>query len=142
MKTNIGLWIDHRKAVIVMASGAGEEIKIILSDANRQPGRIHGERSNASFESLQVEADDVSERKFTAELHRYYQEVVACVQHAVRLLIIGPGEAKGQLVKELNKAMPKGSIITVETADKLTDRQIAARVYDHFKDMNPIITIH
>lgn len=142
MKTNIGLWIDHRKAVIVLESSAGEELKIILSDADRQPGRIHGERSTASFESLKVEADDVTQRKFTAELHHYYEEVVACVRHAEGLLVFGPGEAKGQLVKELEQAMPKGFVVDVETAEKMTDRQITAHVRDHFKEANSVITLH
>jgi hypothetical protein len=142
MKTNIGLWIDHRRAVIVLESSAGEEVNVILSDADRQPGRIHGERSTAAYESLQVEADDVKERKFTSHLHQYYEEVVACVRHAEGLLVFGPGEAKGQLVKELERALPKGFIVTVETADKMTDRHIAAHVRDHFSEKNSIISLH
>ncbi|MDB6007260.1 MAG: hypothetical protein JWR15_4247 [Prosthecobacter sp.] len=142
MKTNIGLWIDHRRAVIVQKSSAGEEIHVILSDADRQPGRIHGERSTAAYEAQQVDADDVSERKFTAHLHRYYEEVVADVRHAEALLVFGPGEAKGQLVKELEKALPKTCVVTVETADKMTDRQIAAHVRDHFMEANSIIPLH
>ena len=142
MKTNIGLWIDHRKAVIVLDFSAEEGIKIIFSDTERQPGRIHGERSIAPFETLLVQADDVQERKFTAHLHHYYAEVVECVRHAKALLVFGPGEAKGQLVKELEQALPKDCIVTVETADKMTDRQIAAHVRDHFKAANPVITLH
>lgn len=142
MKTNIGLWIDHRRAVIVLESGAGEEIKVILSDADRQPGRIHGERSTAPYEALQVQADDVTQRKFTAELHHYYEEVVACVRHAEGLLVFGPGEAKGQFVKELEKSLPKGFVVVVETADKMTDRQIAAHVRNHFAHESPVIALH
>ena len=142
MKTNIGLWIDHRKAVIVLESSAGEEIQVILSDTDRQPGRLHGERSTAAFETLKVDADDVSERKFAAHLHQYYEKVVRCVRNAEALLVFGPGEAKGQLVKELEKAMPKDYVVTVETADKMTDRQIAAHVRDHFREKNSIIPLH
>ncbi len=142
MKTNIGLWIDHRKAVVVLKSSAGEETHVILSDVDRQPGRIHGERSNDAYEALQVDADDVSERKFTAHLHKYYQEVVAFVRHAEALLVFGPGEAKGQLVKELEKVLPKDFAVAVETTDKMTDRQIAAHVRDHFKEASPVITLH
>ena len=142
MKTNIGLWIDHRKAVIVQESSKGEEINVILSDADRQPGRIHGERSTAPYDALQVQADDVTERKFTAQLHHYYEEVVACVRHAEGLLVFGPGEAKGQFVKELEKALPKEFVVTVETTDKMTDRQIAAHVRDHFAHESPVISLH
>ncbi len=142
MKTNIGLWIDHRRAVIVLESSAGEEIHVILSDADRQPGRIHGERSTTAFEAQQVDADDVSERKFTAHLHQYYAEVVAYVRHAEALLVFGPGEAKGQLFKELEQALPKSCVVSVETSDKMTDSQIAAHVRDHFREKNSIIPLH
>lgn len=142
MKTNIGLWIDHRKAIIVLESSTGEELKVILSDADRQPGRIEGERSTASFEAQLVKADDVTQRKFTAELHHYYQEVVGVVRHATSLLVFGPGEAKGELIKELEHAMPKGFPVAVETADRLTDRQIAAHVRDFFKEASSVIPLH
>ena len=35
MKKIAGLWIDHRKAVIVIVSDAGEEIKEITSDMEK-----------------------------------------------------------------------------------------------------------
>jgi hypothetical protein len=142
MKSNIGLWIDHQRAVIVLESSAGEETHVILSDANRQPGRIDGKRSTAAFEAQLVDADDVSERKFTASLHQYYQEVVAYVRDAKALLVFGPGEAKGQLVKELEKVLPKDYAVAVETADKMTYGQIAAHVRDHFKQVNHVFTPH
>lgn len=142
MKTNIGLWIDHRKAVIVLESISGEEIHVILSDADRQPGRIDGERSTASFEAQKVKADDVTQRKFTADLHHYYQEVVAFVRHAREMLVFGPGEAKGELVRELQQVLPKDFVVAVETADRMTDRQIAAHVRDHFKEASSVIALH
>jgi hypothetical protein len=68
MKTNIGLWIDQRKAVVVLGSGESIEIRIVHSHADRQPGRSDGVRSIAPYEALSVEADDVSRRKFTQEM--------------------------------------------------------------------------
>lgn len=141
MKTNIGIWLDHRKAVIVTVSGAEEEIHVILSDAERQPGRIDGQRSTAPFESHLVMADDVKERKFTHELHLFYQEVTDCLTHAEAILIMGPGEAKGQLRKHLKEILPKAWVTAVETADKMTNRQIAAHIRDHFKKEHPIIAL-
>jgi hypothetical protein len=35
MKTIVGLWIDHRKAVIVAVSDKKEETKVIESNGNR-----------------------------------------------------------------------------------------------------------
>jgi len=37
MKTAAGLWIDHKKAVIVIVTDKGEEIKLIISKAEKQP---------------------------------------------------------------------------------------------------------
>lgn len=36
MKRKAGLWIDHRKAVIVFLSGREEEIKVIKSNVEKQ----------------------------------------------------------------------------------------------------------
>ena len=36
MKTAVGLWIDHRKAVIVVITDSGEETKLIVSKVERQ----------------------------------------------------------------------------------------------------------
>ena len=35
MKSEIGLWIDHRPAVIVVVTDAGEEIKRIISNMEK-----------------------------------------------------------------------------------------------------------
>ena len=47
----MGLWIDHRKAVIVTVSGKGEKTSVIESQAEKQPGRFDGVRSTTPYES-------------------------------------------------------------------------------------------
>lgn len=47
----MGLWIDHRKAVIVTVLGKGEETSVIESQAEKQPGRFDGVRSTTPYES-------------------------------------------------------------------------------------------
>jgi hypothetical protein len=140
-KQTIGLWLDQRRAVIVQHKAAGEEITEILSAADRHPGHTAGRQANASHEAQLTEADDVSERKFTAQLQRYYAEIIECVRHAEAVFIMGPGEAKGHLRKQLADAVPKGCSVTVEPADKMTDRQIAARVREHFHPQHPVIAL-
>ena len=54
MKTTGGLWIDHRKAVIVAVTDKGEEIKLIISKVEKQPGRPGGIRSKTPYESQLV----------------------------------------------------------------------------------------
>lgn len=132
MKPLVGVWIDHRKAVIVAVSERGEETTEIESNVEKQPGRFAGVRSTTPYESQQVQADDSRERRFTGHLDDYYDEVIGRVREAGTILILGPGEAKGELRKRLEQAAPDSRIVAVEVADKMTDRQIAARVRAYF----------
>ena len=55
MKTKIGVWIDHRKAVIVSVSDKGQETSVIESKAEKQPGRFDGVRSTTPYEAQKVQ---------------------------------------------------------------------------------------
>jgi hypothetical protein len=132
MKRILGLWIDHRKAVMVAVSDEGEETKVIQSNVEKQPGRLAGKRSTVPYESQTVKADDSRQREFTSHLHGYYDNVIAAIGDAESILIFGPGEAKGELRKRLETNRLGGRIVAVETVDKMTDRQIAAKVREYF----------
>jgi hypothetical protein len=134
MKTTVGLWIDHRKAVIVVLTDEAEEIKLIISKVEKQPGRPGGIRSKTPYESQLVPADDSRQRKFTGHLNIYYDAVIACIRYAESILIFGPGEAKGELKKRLERNKLGGRIVGIETTDKMTDRQIAAKVRQYFQE--------
>jgi len=58
--------------------------------------------------------------------------VIASIRDAESILIFGPGEAKGELKKRLEGDKLGGRIVSIETVDKMTDRQIAAKVRQHF----------
>jgi len=79
-----------------------------------------------------VQADDSHEREFTGHLNRYYDEVIEAIRDAESILLFGPGEAKGELKKRLERDKLGVHIIAVETVDKMTDRQIAAKVREYF----------
>jgi len=134
MKTKVGLWMDHRKAVIVVVSDKGEEIKLIVSKVEKQLRRSGGSPLKGSYEALQVPADDSHEREFTGHLNIYYDAIIACIRDAEAILIFGPGEAKGELEKRLGSKELSGRIIGIETVDKMTDRQIAAKVRQRFPE--------
>jgi stalled ribosome rescue protein Dom34 len=122
MKTTVGLWIDHRKAVIVFVTGKEEEIKLISSDIEHPRGQ-----SGAS-----VQADDIGQRELTEHLNNYYDEVISSLRNADVILIMGPGEAKGELKKRIERNHLNGREIDVETVDKMSDRQIVAKVRERF----------
>ena len=134
MKTTAGLWIDHRKAVIVLISGTEEKVVEIQSNVEKQPGRLAGLRSTTPFEAQQVPADDRRDREFMGHLNHFYSEVMAALRGADSILILGPGEAKGELKKQLDHNQLGRRILAVETADKMTERQIVAKVCEYFRD--------
>jgi hypothetical protein len=103
VKKEIGLWIDHRKAVIVIIKDEEEEIKKITSNMEK----------HVRFTSKDGRGEDVRDRQFGNHLNSYYDEVIAYIRDA---------EHEGL----------KARILAIETVDKMTDREISAKVREHF----------
>ena len=122
MKKTVGLWIDHKKAVIVFVAGKDTEIKLISSNIE-----THHRQSGVA-----MPADDVRQRELTGHLNSFYDEVVSSIREAESILILGPGEAKGELRKRLEKGKLSRRIIGIKTSDKMTEKQIVAVVRGHF----------
>ena len=109
MKKTVGLWIDHRKAVIVFVAGKTEEVKLISSKEENHHG--HSGMSKPS--------DDIRQRELTGHLNSYYDEVISCIRDGESILIFGPGEAKGELQKRLEKDNLGGRIVGIFHAQDL-----------------------
>jgi stalled ribosome rescue protein Dom34 len=127
MKRQVGLWIDHRETVIVFIGDEGKETRRIESEMEKHVRFSGGSRSEEG------KADDQRDRQFAAHLNRYYDEVASHIRDAEAILIFGPGEAKGELEKHLADKGLGGRIVGIETVDKMTERQIAAKVRQHFR---------
>ena len=132
MKKEIGLWIDHREATIVILTDDGEEIKHILSNNGKH---IHysGSSHSKTPEGLkEVSSEDQRDRKFGNDLNKFYDEVIEFIRTADSIQIFGPGEAKSELEKRIEHEGLKGHILAIETTDKLSDHQISAKVRERF----------
>lgn len=127
MKSKIGLWIDHRKAVIVSIMDEGEETRQITSGMEKHV------RYSTNASSRDNTAEDVRDREFGNHLNSYYDEVITYLREAESIQIFGPGEAKRELEARLEKEGLKGRITEIDTVDKMTDRQIAAKVRQYFQ---------
>jgi len=132
MKTKAGLWVDHRQAIVVIVSATGEEIKQISSDAEKQLRRTGSTPLQGNFEAQKVPADDSRQRVFTGQLNSFYDEVIDCIRDAESVLIMGPGAAKDELKVRLEENNLGDRIAGIETADNMTDPQIAAKVRQYF----------
>jgi hypothetical protein len=132
MTKKAGVWIDHRSALIVTLTADGEHSSLIASNVEKHPERSGDSPLKGPYEARQVPADDSRQRALTGELNIYYDAVIAALRNYEALLILGPGEAKGELHKRLVKMKLGARVAGVETADKMTDRQIAAKVRAYF----------
>ncbi len=125
MKRQVGLWMDHRETVVVIVTDEGEETKRITSNMEKHVRFSGGAQA--------VSEEDTQDKKYSGHLDKYYDKVIACIGDAESILIFGPGEAKGELRKRLESKELGGRIVGVETVDKMTERQIAARVRQRFE---------
>jgi hypothetical protein len=108
---------------------------LIVSKVEKQLQRSGDLPLKGSYEAYNVPSDDRRQRAFTRHLNIYYEAVIACLHDAESILIFGPGEAKGELKKRLEKSKLGGRIVSIEIVGKMTDRQIAAKVRQYFTEL-------
>jgi len=127
-----GLWIDHRQAQIATMEDGRVRIRRIVSHVGRKTRLAGGSRS-AGFIG-EIAPEKRREDRYANKLRSYYQRVLDAIHDADRVMILGPGEAKLELKKALSKSKRLSSIRIdgVEPADKMTRRQLVAKVTTHF----------
>jgi hypothetical protein len=123
MSKNVGVWIDHKKAVIVSIAEGQVTTDTLKSDVGAHP----------RYSGSQERGEKKYEERHNQGLDRYYDDVIGQLGKPDALLIFGPGEAKLQLKERLGRSKGSSeSIVAVESTDKLTDPQIVATVKEHF----------
>ena len=127
MKKQVGVWIDHRKAVVISINGETDEIHSIESGVEKHVRYAGGK------------PEDQLEHRFANHLKEYYSKVISLLHDADSILILGPGEAKGELEKRLSAESHGARIAGIETVDKMTDHQIAAKIREHFLNSTEVI---
>ncbi len=105
MKDKVGVWIDHKKAVIVFASPHQATARTLESEVGAHP-HFAGSQEGGGEKKY--------EERFKQALDRYYDAVIKQMGQPQNIFIFGPGEAKTELKERLGrpKALP-GSIVAV-----------------------------
>jgi len=132
MTTKAGVWIDPQKAVVVVVTNARTEIKRFAADTEKPTRRAARSSSQHKYKPTDFIAEDKRERKVAIDRKEFYNEVIAGIRGANLLLIMGPGEAKGELGKQIKTKKLKVAIAALETSDRMTERQLVATVVSHF----------
>ena len=133
MAAQAGVWIDYKQAIVVLLKNAGSDVKKIAFDIGQPMPRTSSSGRRSKFTPNDFVAEDKLERKTEMDRNNYFDEVIALLRGADAILILGPGQAKGEFHKRIqSKKLLRGSV-ELKTVDKMTDRQIAAKVAEHFQ---------
>ena len=124
MNQKVGVWLDHKSAVIVSTSAGHVTSKTLESEVGAHP-RYSGQEGGGGEKKY--------EQRHGEQLDRYYDDIISQLGLPEAVLIFGPGEAKLELKERLSRSKAlSGCTVDLETADRLTDPQIVAKVKDHF----------
>lgn len=137
MRKHVGIWLDHRRAwVVSLVKGnlppRDDEVifETFKSNMERKVRLSGGSRTRKTpYGPQDIAVDGTMERRIKQQLRDYYRAIIAYIQDADRIIIFGPGEAKFEFKKEIEKARGVAHKIKgVETTDKMTEKQIIAKV--------------
>lgn len=138
MSNKIGLWIDHQQAIIVFIRKYMIDTKTVKSEMEPRFRFSGGARSHKPpYGPQDVVSETRREAKYKQHLDTYYQRVEDNIRNADDIFIFGPGEAKIELKKHLEKSKDLAlQVRGIEPADKMTERQVIAKVKDFFRFSN------
>lgn len=118
MTTNhVVVWIDHKEAHVLYFDPSKNELI----------------KSESTHTHLHHKANEIGSGN-APEDHKFFHKVISAVADVNEILIVGPGSAKGELLKHAatHDAIIAKKIIGVETVDHPTDPQILAYAKKYF----------
>ena len=117
---HVVVWIDHREAHV--QSFTRDESDSVHIKAHGEPRKVH--RHSGSVGSGKAPED-----------HEFYSSVAKSFADAHEVLVVGPAEAKHELVKFLKHHHPQlaSKVIGVEAVDHPTDGQLLEHARRFFR---------
>jgi hypothetical protein len=128
MKREVGLWIDHTKAIVVTLIGDTYEIRQVRSNIGKYVHFLGGSVARPLYGTCNISGNGKQDLEFKSFLNEYFKGVVSLLHQADSIWIIGPGNAKGELEKHIQRDRPDAHIVGIENVEMMTDRQVATRV--------------
>ena len=134
MEKLFGLWVDHEKAIIVSLIDGSHKVTHVESDIEGRFRLKGGSRSSTPYGQQDATSESKRDFRYSKHLNIYFQHIIDLLKDAKHIFIFGPGEAKIELKKEIEKNnVLSGKISDIETTDKLTEPQIVAKVKKYFE---------
>ncbi len=121
------VWLDHSEAHVMHITADEVEKSIV------QPTKTHAH--------LHSKSGTVGTGR-KAEDHNYYHAVVEALTGAQEILVVGPAQAKLQLIKHIHSHDPALSdkVVGVETVDHPSDGQLVAYARKYFVAKDRMLT--
>jgi hypothetical protein len=132
MARKIGLWLDHRKAVLVSLEGEKVTPQTIQSNVEKRPRVKGGAPSVTPYGAQDSTYEARLGRKHEQQLKEYYDQIVSKISDARAIFIMGPGQAKTELRKRLEESGIPADSLTTASSDKLSDAQIVEKIKIHY----------
>lgn len=128
-----GVWIDHRRAVIVSLQNDEIKTEEIKSEVVSHE-RFEGEGTDKIKSGEQIMNREIhKEAKHQNELKVFYEKVVDRLINSSQIYIFGPAEAKYGLEKQIEKHNTLKNIsLNVAASDNLSKNEIVAEVKKNF----------
>ena len=128
----VGIWIDHRRAVVVEIADGVENRRTIESDVEPVSPPSGGKRTGTPWAPRTGVKEHGREAAHQHKMANFYKTVASQIGRPDRLLVMGPATAKNEFA-EIAQTLHElsGVPMKIEPADKMTDPQIAAKVRDY-----------
>ena len=134
MEKLFGLWVDHEKAIIVSLIDGSHKVTHVESDIEGRFRLKGGSRSNTPYGIQSATSESKRDFRYSKHLNIYFQHIIDLLKEAKQIYIFGPGEAKFELKKKIEKNnVFLDKISDIEASDKLTEPQIIAKVKKYFE---------
>lgn len=129
LKKKMGVWIDHREAILVSIKGDESTVERFVSNAESHYRPSGGNKSGGTSVAQDILKEKSTDERLKHQYHKFYGQVIAKTANANKIFIFGPGEAKRELVGEIGKIKgPHVKVADVRPSDRLTEREIVAKV--------------
>ena len=130
MDKKVGIWIDKTRANIISFIDNKPKATLLKSQIETYHPK-GGSRSKTPYGPVIT----VKEKSFLEREKRqhklFFDQIWNIVKEKDAMVIIGPSQMKEELVLYINKRKgPKPQIISVQSADSMTDNQIVAVIKD------------
>jgi hypothetical protein len=136
MKNKTGIWIDHKRAVIINFNEKNEEKIYRIDSGFEGKEREDGEDRNKSTAQMGthfISDEKGFENRQKEQLRKFYLEVILRISENSEVYIFGPASAKDELATKIrNYESLKITITKIEPADRMTENEVAAKAREYF----------